>query len=205
MNSIEALLRKAGVRAADSTASPRALTPAVLVGAQIDFRQAEIEAEIVCLYEKNASALLRYGLTICGDLEMAQDAVQEAFLRYYVALRKEIDNSDARGWLYSTTRNYILDRLKEYYFRNGRSLDEASHLMENQHGPEETIIMNEIGDRARQVLSPRELQCLRLRHEGLRYQDIADTLGIDTGTVGAFLARALKKMRTALSPRENEK
>ena len=206
MSSIGSLLRKASLRLpADSPASSTALPPAALTDAHSDFRRAEIEAEVVCLYEKNASALLRNGLAICDDLEMAQDAVQEAFLRYYVALRKETGRADARGWLYSTTRNYILDRLKEYYIRNGRSLGEASHLMEKQHCPEETIFMNEIGDRARQLLSPRELQCRRLRNEGLRYQDIADTLGIDCGTVGAFLARALKKIRTALSPEGNER
>ena len=185
--------------------SRRALVPLEAAASEMDSRQLAIKEEVIRLYEKNAAALLRYGLGICGDLEMAQDAVQEAFLRYYVALRKETAGTEAKGWLYSTTRNYILDRLKEYYVRNGRGLEEASHLTEDQNNPETRTILREIGDRARQLLSPRELQCLRLRHEGLRYQDIADTLGIDCGTVGAFLARALKKMRTALSPEGNER
>ena len=206
MSSIGSLLRIARLRGTEQAPVPADRFPLQPIGkAPVDLPQAETEAEIVALYEKNASALYRYGLAICGNSEMAQDAVQEAFLRFYVNMRKDSDSPDARGWLYSTTRNYILDRLKEYYFRNGRSLEEASHLPEVQKNPEERFIINEIGDRAREVLSPRELQCLLLRHEGLRYRDIADTLGIDSGTVGAFLARALKKIRTAFAPQDKTK
>jgi RNA polymerase sigma-70 factor (ECF subfamily) len=165
-----------------------------------DFR---IENRIIRLYEKNAAGLLRYALTISRNPETAQDAVQEAFLSFYIALRKEVAIQDDKGWLYSTTRNYVLDRLKEYYFRNGLSLGAAAHLAEDQHNPENRIMLREISAKAHEVLSPRELECLRLRSEGLRYKDIGDILKIDSGTVGAFLARALKKIRTALNRLEN--
>src|SRR5689334_83212 len=150
IGSIDSLMRLAGLGGSQKVPAPAEFPSSQLMDAVSNNpRQAEIEAEIAALYEKNASALYRYGLAICGDMEMAQDAVQEAFLRYYVNLRKESGNPDGRGWLYSTTRNYILDRLKEYYVRNGRSLDEASHLLEDQKNPEERFIINEIGDRAR--------------------------------------------------------
>jgi RNA polymerase sigma-70 factor, ECF subfamily len=158
-----------------------------------------IEDRVIRLYEKNAAGLLRYALTISRNLEIAQDAVQEAFLSLYIALRKEVAIQDDKGWLYSTTRNYVLDRLKEYSFRNGLSLGAAAHVAENQHNPENRIMLREISATAHELLSPRELECLRLRSEGLRYKDIAEVLKIDSGTVGAFLARALKKIRTGLN------
>jgi DNA-directed RNA polymerase specialized sigma24 family protein len=46
-------------------------------------------------------------------------------------------------------------------------------------------------------LSPREIECVRLRAEGLRYEEIAGVLGLQSGTVGALLARAHKKIRQA--------
>jgi RNA polymerase sigma-70 factor (ECF subfamily) len=197
MSSIGTLLRM--VQAGDSQSSPHVLPPREIVGANSEFRKSEIENDVVRLYEKNAAALFRYGLAICGNPEMAQDAVQEAFLRYYIALRNETTSSDAKGWLYSTTRNYILDRLKEYYVRNGQSLDAASHLTEDTHNPEAQIMLREINATACELLSPRELECLRLRNEGLRYRDIADILSIESATVGVLLGRALKKLRAALS------
>lgn len=174
------------------------LVPFTTLTPESALRKSKIENAVVELYEKNAAALSRYALAICGNAEIAQDAVQEAFLRYYVALRSETVNADAKGWLYSTVRNYVVDRMKEYFFRNGVSLSAAAHLMGSQSNPEEQVIGREIDATAHHLLSPRELECLRLRSEGFRYKDIADLLGIDPGTVGAFLARALKKIRTAV-------
>lgn len=169
-----------------------------LTDARGELRPYEIEDDVVRLYEKKATALFRYGLAICGDKEMAEDAVQEAFLRYYIWLRNGSTCLDAKGWLYSTTRNYILDRLKECYVRNGLSLDAASHLIHDAPNPETDIMLREVDATAQDLLSRRELQCLRLRNEGLRYRDIADTLRIETATVGVLLGRALKKIRAAL-------
>jgi predicted DNA-binding protein (UPF0251 family) len=47
-------------------------------------------------------------------------------------------------------------------------------------------------------LSPREMECVRLRTEDLRYEEIARVLGLQTGTVGALLARAHGKIRKAV-------
>ena len=47
-------------------------------------------------------------------------------------------------------------------------------------------------------LSPRELECVRLRMEDLRYDEIAGVLGLSAGTVGALLARAHGKIRKAV-------
>ena len=184
----------------DLQSSALTLPLSELSGVNKEARKSKIESDIIRLYEKNAATLLRYALAIGGNLELAQDAVQEAFLRYYITLRKETVSPDPKGWLYTTTRNYVLDRLKEYYFRNGRSLVAAANLTENEHNPEVQIMLREINATASEVLSPRELECLRLRSEGLRYKDIANILRIDSATVGVFLSRALKKLRGALIP-----
>jgi RNA polymerase sigma-70 factor (ECF subfamily) len=167
--------------------------------------KSRIEDAVIQLYEKHAAGLLRYGQAISGELEIARDAVQEAFLRYYVALREETVIEDPRGWLYSTTRNYILDRLKDYYFRNGETLQAASNLAEDRDDPEGRVLLREIDATAHSLLTNRELACLRLRSEGLRYRDIARLLQIETATVGVLLGRALKKIRAAVNQQENRR
>ena len=164
-----------------------------------------IQDAVLKLYEKHAEGLLRYGEAICGDLEVARDGVQEAFLRYYIAVREGTVIEDARGWLYSTTRNYILDRLKEYFHTNAENLNAASHLAGNADNPEDGIVLREIDATAHSLLTSRELACLRLRNEGLRYRDIAKLLKIETATVGVLLGRALKKIREAVNRQENRR
>jgi DNA-binding CsgD family transcriptional regulator len=60
-------------------------------------------------------------------------------------------------------------------------------------------MLREINAAAHELLTPRELECLTLRNEGLRYRDIADILEIDSATVGVLLGRAVKKIRAALN------
>ncbi len=151
--------------------------------------RSKIEDTIILLYKKHAAGLLRYGQAVCGDLEIARDAVQEAFLRYYIALREGTTSGEARGWLYSTTRNYILDRLKECFVQNSESLNAALRLAEDAPDPEDRILLSEIDANAHSLLTARELECLRLRNEGLRYRDIAETSG-DRNSHGRCIAGA---------------
>ena len=161
--------------------------------------QAEVENEVIRLYAKMAPVLTNYGMGICGDLALAEDAVQEAFLRYYVALRNATAHMDSKGWLHSTTRNYILDRMKEYEARNRKSLESALLVKDDSEAPDVAIMLSEIGATADGLLSPRERECLHLRNQGMRYRDIAGVMKIDTATVGVLLGRAIKKIRTALN------
>ena len=52
--------------------------------------------------------------------------------------------------------------------------------------------------RAAETLSPQQRQCLHLRAEGLRYQEIADTIGVSVSTVSEFLKRAIVRLRKAV-------
>ncbi len=46
-------------------------------------------------------------------------------------------------------------------------------------------------------LSEQQKSCLFLRAEGLRYQEIAQVIGVGTSTVGEFLRRAITRLRRA--------
>jgi RNA polymerase sigma-70 factor (ECF subfamily) len=52
------------------------------------------------------------------------------------------------------------------------------------------------------LAAPRELECFLLRSEGLSYEEIGGIMGISIGTVGATLARAVRKLEQALDSSE---
>jgi RNA polymerase sigma-70 factor (ECF subfamily) len=64
--------------------------------------------------------------------------------------------------------------------------------------PERRYHRTEMARDLTKLLAPRELECVRLRAEGLKYEEIADVLDLRQGTVGATLARAHRKIRRAL-------
>ena len=54
----------------------------------------------------------------------------------------------------------------------------------------------------RQLLAPREWQCVQLRAEGFDYTEIATELAIRPGTVGTLLHRAAEKLRIRTRKKE---
>ena len=155
----------------------------------------EVEREVLQLYEEVSRGLLRYVTALCRRPEIAQDIVQEAFLRYYVfRLRTEI-RQGAITWLYKTARNCTFDYFDEYFSKNAVDLDEALDCADVRQNHAVEYERADLTRRAQEVLTPRELQCFQLRSEGLKYREIAEILDIESGTVGALLARALDRLR----------
>lgn len=158
-----------------------------------------IEQEIALLYEREAGAILRYARTLADDQETAHDALQEAFFRFFLCRSGGQQIRSPRGWLFRVAHNYIVDQQKAG-FRNEVGM-EALHDVpcpsdNGQWGTPAPDLLNELPQIG---LSPRELECVRLRTEDLRYEEIAMVLGLRSGTVGALLTRAHEKIRKALA------
>jgi RNA polymerase sigma-70 factor (ECF subfamily) len=159
---------------------------------------AGIEREIADLFEKEAAGILRYAGALAADRETAHDALQEAFFRFFLCRSAGQQIRSPRGWLFRVARNYVLD-LKRASSRAEAGMDWLLNMPRpaSFSAPADSIFdrlhtLPEIG------LSPREMECVRLRTEDLRYEEIARVLGLQTGTVGALLARAHGKIRKAV-------
>lgn len=157
-----------------------------------------VERDLACIYTTEAPRLYRYALLLTRRHESAQDAVQEAILRYYVARTAGQIFQNPRAWLFQVVRNHVLDGLRAIRTRNEVCIDGLRSSADSGHDPETTCRSNEIARRLSSSLVPRELDCVRLRAEGLCYAEIGKVLAVKPGTVGAILARAHKKIRKSL-------
>lgn len=157
-----------------------------------------LEQEIARLYESEAPGMLRYAATLACNLETAQDALQEAFFRFFIARSSGQQFQSPKAWLYRVVRNYIVDQ-KRSFTRKEIAIESALNVPNPVPDAPTGITSTSLLQRAAQIgLSAREVECFRLRSEGLRYEDIAAVLGLQSGTVGALLARAHGKIRQAL-------
>ncbi len=158
--------------------------------------ESKIRKEVLDLYRTWAKGLLRYIVCIVKDFDLAQEVVQEAFLRYYECRLKKEPAPMSPGWIYRVARNYAIDRIRAERRRNCVDLGDAANLPDDRCSPESEFQRLETICQITALLAPRELECLQLRFEGFKYKEIAEILGIESGTVGAILARALKKMQS---------
>ena len=156
-----------------------------------------IESEVVAAYHQHAAGLLRYAVTLTRNPDQARDAVQEVFLRYFVERNygRRIDHP--HSWLYRVLRNYLLDCFKSAACQNEVVPESLESVPDRQSNPETILVHSQLAREFEAVLSGREMACLRLRAEGMGYAEIAEAMGVESGTVGAFLARAQKKLRPA--------
>jgi RNA polymerase sigma-70 factor (ECF subfamily) len=154
-----------------------------------------VKEQVVRLYKENGGGLLRYASAFVEGKETAQDALQEVFLRFFVLRMGGLRIHNPRAWLYRVLRNYLLDRKKEFATRRRVNLDEVVELPDWRQDPETNHRQTEQVQRFLKKLTPRELECIQLRSDGFDYKEIAGILDIRLGTVGALLARALKKLR----------
>jgi RNA polymerase sigma-70 factor (ECF subfamily) len=142
----------------------------------------------------------------------ADSATQDVFLKAYRALssKPELEDLDNPGrWVTRIAVNTCLDRLRsrswKVWQRRPAVLDEELMLQmlpASAPDAERQAFSKQIGARLEQSLaklSHRQRAIFSLRHyDGLPLEEIAQTLGLDVGTVKAHLFRGVTKLRDEL-------
>lgn len=167
-------------------------------------RQEAFEA-LIHLYEKRVFALT---LRLCGNPEDAQEAAQEAFLAVWQGLPQFRGDASFSTWLYRLTRNACIDLLRREQRRvsaAGPSLDDEDSGIDvaaASEGPQEAAERAELRQAIEDGLRTlpegyRTALILREIHQ-LSYQEIAQALDTDLGTVKSRISRGRKLLRKFL-------
>jgi RNA polymerase sigma-70 factor, ECF subfamily len=136
-------------------------------------------------------------LRLLGNLEDAQDASQEVFLRLYRNLGKLGGAENIPGWLYRVTANVCADQRRR---RPATApVEEAEPLVALSANPGEAA---EESERRRALalslnrLSERERAAVVLRDlEGLSTEEVARALGTNQATVRSQISQGRAKMK----------
>jgi len=157
------------------------------------------EDAFAALFADQAARLYGYLSRLSGDAELAEDIVQECFVKLY---RRGAMPEDPKAWLVTVAHNlWRDDRRRET--RRGRLL--LTHGAELPSGalPAATDAATLAAERVEAVrralgrLTLRDRQLLLLRHEGYGYREIADVLQLAPSGIGTMLARAKDAFRKA--------
>ena len=181
-----------GVVGADD---PLAITDADLVARTA---AGDVHAPMAELYRRHATGLYRYGLQALGDTGLAQDMVQESFLRLW---RNAGQFDPARGsvatYLIVIGRSVAADIRKRPSSRPLEQLEEG-HLPPQMDSVDQ-ILSSLMVRAALDSLSPAHRQVLTLNAEGLTQSQIAARLKLPLGTVKTRAMYAMRALRAALA------
>lgn len=164
------------------------------------------------LVERHTRAVFRLAYLMTGNEQDAEDLVQETFLRSY----KQLPSFDGRAafstWLHRICVNCSLNLIRARKNRKEQSAtvaDEPTVHWLNQvaapiPSPERLTQSSQFADMlgpALRMLSDAERTAFILRHyEECSIEEIARTLGLQTGAAKQTVFRAVQKLRTALEP-----
>lgn len=156
------------------------------------------------LFSALESPLLNYALRLSGELSVAEDLVQEAFMKLHAQFEQV---REPRRWLYRTVHNLALNQRraagKIISLNATVEENESSDATDPQPLPDEQIARLEGIGLVRlglEVLDERSREVLRLKFtENLSYKEISARTGLKIGHVGYLLHHALKTMAEELS------
>ena len=155
------------------------------------------------MYDEYAAGLYRYALMILTDHEMAENAVQEAFLKL-IKLGKRARNIDRyAAYLRKAVRNECYRALeRKHRQQQNQSAVQRAVLEVNetrQTDPSEHILIEEV----LKTLPAEQREVLHLKvYEGKTFQEIAESLDISVNTAASRYRYAIDKLRKATGKTE---
>ena len=160
------------------------------------------------LFAALESPLLSYAFRLVGEFSVAEDMVQEAFMKLHAQFEKV---REPRRWLYRTVHNQALNHRRQSHKivplhpqrEEGAQAANVTDATDPQPLPDEQIARWEGIGLVRlslESLDERSRELIRLKfNEGLSYKEISTRTGLKVGHVGYLLHHALKSITDELA------
>jgi RNA polymerase sigma-70 factor (ECF subfamily) len=155
-------------------------------------------AKLGLLFERHHGAVFHFFCRMTGNRTVAEDLTQEVFVRMLKHRLTYRDDGSFETWMFGIARNAGVDhfRKRKPVYQLG---DETADRAADAPGParqaeqnQETSLLMEALLRLRE--DRRELIVLT-RYREMKHEQIAELLGVDTGTIKVRIHRAIKELR----------
>lgn len=152
-------------------------------------------------YERRAPALRSYLRYSCRNRALADDLLQETWLRLLCADLPELEEPELKSYLYKTARSVMIDHFRKTA-REQRFVDDDRFDAALESGAGAAQPDFALPDDVRRVLAElpeRDRQLLWLAHvEGFSHREIAPLIGVQENSVRVLLLRARERMAALL-------
>lgn len=176
-------------------------------GVKLEFNQVEInkfkEGDVKTfelIFSSYYKALVNYANTILNDADEAEDIVQQVYIMLWEKRLVLEVHTSLRAFLYKSVYNACLNKIKQQKVRSEYAkVVQLNSNIEYQH---EKLVEKELQKKIDDAIDLLPEQCSKIfkmsRFEQLKYQEIADQLGLSIKTIENQMGKALKILREQL-------
>jgi RNA polymerase sigma-70 factor (ECF subfamily) len=152
------------------------------------------------LYEAHGDRVYRLAYRMTGDVTLAEECVQDTFVRVFDRLREFRGDSALGTWIHAVATSVILNCLRKVKRLNAREVPvEAAGQVRSEGRRTEP----DLKQRLREAIEalPAKLRMVFVMHdvEGFTHDEIGGALGMPVGTSKVHLFRARARLREALA------
>ena len=155
-------------------------------------RQTDIED----LFRYNYRPLCMYALHYLQDTDLVEDVVQECFTTLWEKLEQGSQVANRRAYLYMTVRNRCLDHLRRKGIQTESLkpydtygiIDDDQAQERSQTEARLWTAIDSLPEKCREVF-------ILSKRDGLKYEEIAEELGLSVNTVRNQISKALKVLK----------
>ncbi len=154
-------------------------------------------------YDRHAPRVLAYVRSLGRSRDASEDVVQEVFLAVWrKAGTYRPERGDVAGWLYTMTRNKVVDLWRKLPTGSDQSSEESLSALSarSEHPEAESRVISISLRKAMADLKLEQRQALELAYfGGLTYEETAERLKLPVGTLKSRIRAGLALMRGVLS------
>lgn len=158
------------------------------------------DAALRAAYDAHGPELFRFARRSLGDAGLAEDAVQETFLRAWRASASyDPARSSQRTWLFAILRNVVIDLARARRVRPPLASEGGDATGPSVDDEIDRVVTTWQVEAALAELEPVHREVLLEVHwRGRPYAEVAESLGIPAGTVKSRVYYGLRALRGAL-------
>jgi RNA polymerase sigma-70 factor (ECF subfamily) len=160
------------------------------------------EAAFEQLFKTHFRGLHAYAITLLKDEIAGEEIVQNVFFKFWERRAQLVIETSPKAYLYKAVYHDCLNYIKHQKVKSAHAMHvvrQSNDRVENTAGK---VLQGELKEKIHEAMNQLPEQCRTIfqmsRFEGLKYQEIADEMGLSVKTIENQMGKALKIMRQKL-------
>lgn len=157
------------------------------------------EAALGTLVRRHHAAAYRVAVSLVKEDDLAQDVVQDAFMKAFRALDGFRGDAAFRTWLLTITANEARGALRRRGRRRETTLEDAGPVRSEETSPADAAVVAQEAGRARAMLEQlpdKQRMSVSLRiEEGLSFKEIGEIIGSSEGAARVNYFHGIRRLR----------